>query len=165
MAESTRELTGTLVRLEPLRERHHAALQAIHQRPEVLEFWGEPDHDFPDDEPTSARWAVVFEDRVVGLIQYWEETEPASRHAGIDIFLDPDVHGRGIGTDAISALVDHLFTDLDHRRIVIDPEVRNVAAIRCYEKVGFQPIGVERQSFFIGGAWRDCLLMDLLRTD
>jgi aminoglycoside 6'-N-acetyltransferase len=164
MAEPTRELTGDRVVLEPLREDHYAALRAIHEQPGVRKFWGEPDDDFPADEPTSPRWAIVVEGETAGLIQYWEEPEPESRHAGIDILVDSGRHNQGIGTDAVRTLVEHLFSDLGHHRIVIDPEVRNTAAIRCYEKVGFEPIGVERKSFFIQGEWRDCLLMDLIRV-
>jgi aminoglycoside 6'-N-acetyltransferase len=163
MAEPTRELAGELVRLEPLSEAHHAALQEIHRQPGVLEFWGEPDDDFPADEPTSARWAIVVDGTVAGLIQYYEETEPEARHAGIDIFVDPRRHNEGIATDAIRALVEHLLSDLGHHRIVIDPEVRNHAAIRCYEKAGFEPVGVMRKSFLIHGEWRDCVLMELIR--
>jgi aminoglycoside 6'-N-acetyltransferase len=49
---------------------------------------------------------------------------------------------------------------------VIDPAADNVAAIRCYTKVGFKPVGVMR-SYELGldGAWHDGLLMDLLADD
>jgi aminoglycoside 6'-N-acetyltransferase len=164
MAGPARALTGARVVLEPMADEHHAALLAIHREPAVLEFWGDPDPDFPVDEPTSTRFAIVVDGEVAGLIQYYEETEPASRHAGLDIFVDPRRHNQGIGADAIRTLVEHLFTEVGHHRLVIDPEVRNAAAIRCYAKAGFEPVGVERQSFFIDGAWRDCLLMDRLRV-
>jgi aminoglycoside 6'-N-acetyltransferase len=53
------------------------------------------------------------------MVQYGEE-EPAYRHASIDVFLDPLVHGRGIGRDAVSTLARHLVRDRDHHRLVID---------------------------------------------
>ena len=67
------------------------------------------------------------------------------RHANMDIFLDPAVHGRGVGTDAVRTLTRHLVRDRGHHRLVIDPAADNVAAIRCYAKVGFRPVGVMRQ--------------------
>ena len=49
------------------------------------------------------------------------------RHAGIDIFLDPAIHGRGVGPDAVRALCVHLVDDVGHHRLVIDPAADNAA--------------------------------------
>lgn len=44
--------------------------------------------------------------------------------------------------------------------------LRDVAAIECYAKVGFRPVGVMRR-YERGpdGSWHDSLLMDLLVED
>ena len=99
---------------------------------------------------------------IAGLIQFWEETEPKYRHASVDLFLDPALHGRGIGTDALRCLVRHLIEDRGHHRVTIDPAVDNAAAIRSYEKAGFRRIGVMRAyERDVGGAgWHDGLLME-----
>ena len=54
----------------------------------------------------------------------------------------------------------------DYRRLVIDPAADNAAAIRCYRKVGFRPVGIMRQ-YERGpdGSWHDGLLMDLLAEE
>ena len=83
---------------------------------------------------------------VAGLIQIWEEAEPKYRHAGIDLFLDPRWHGRGLGTEAVRRTLRHLVEDLGHHRVTIDPATTNLAAIRAYEKVGFRRVGVTRRS-------------------
>jgi aminoglycoside 6'-N-acetyltransferase len=59
-----------------------------------------------------------------------------------------------------------LFNARDHHRISIDPAADNNAAIRCYTKVGFQPVGILRH-YERGpeGDWHDALLMDLLAED
>ncbi len=99
--------------------------------------------------------------------QYTAENEPSYRHASIDIFLDPSVHGRGLGRDAVRVLAKHLIWDLGHHRIVIDPAADNAAAIRCYAAVGFQPVGVMRryERDADGAGWHDGLLMDLLAEE
>ena len=104
---------------------------------------------------------------IVGLIQYGEEETPAYRHASIDIFLDPAVHGQGIGRDAIWTLAHHLIHERGHHRIVIDPAVDNEAAVRCYASVGFRPVGVMRryERDADGSGWHDGLLMDLLADE
>jgi aminoglycoside 6'-N-acetyltransferase len=108
-------------------------------------------------------FVVEFSGRVVGWIQYSEESDPDYRHAGIDIYLDPAMHGQGVGTDAVRTLARHLIVDRGHHRLVIDPALANTAAIRCYTKVGFRPVGVMRR-YERGpdGTWHDSLLLDLL---
>jgi aminoglycoside 6'-N-acetyltransferase len=110
--------------------------------------------------------AVELGGAVVGAIQWAAEQDPMYRHAGLDIYLDPAVHGRGVGTDAVRTLARHLVRDLGHHRLVIDPATDNEPAIRCYAKVGFQPVGVMRQ-YERGpdGEWYDGLLMDLLADE
>ena len=61
------------------------------------------------------------------------------------MFVDPAVHGRGIGTDAVRTLAAHLVDVEGHHRLTIDPAVDNAAAIRYYTKVGFRPVGIMRQ--------------------
>jgi aminoglycoside 6'-N-acetyltransferase len=63
-------------------------------------------------------------------------------------------------------LARHLIDDHRHHRLVVDPAADNVAAICCYTKVGFRPVGVMRQ-YERGpdGTWHDGLLMDLLADE
>jgi aminoglycoside 6'-N-acetyltransferase len=98
------------------------------------------------------------------MIQFWEEHEPKYRHAGIDLFLDPALHGRGLGTEAVRQVVRLLIEERGHHRITIDPAADNAAAIRAYEKAGFKPVGVMRRyERDVGGTgWHDGLLMELV---
>lgn len=164
-------LRGDLVTLRPAVDGDAGWLAEILAEPGVAEWWGAYDLDRvrreiigPGD--GTVTFAVEAEGQVVGLIQYWEETEPDHRHAGIDISLHPDWHGRGLGADALRTLASHLFEDRRHHRITIDPAARNDRAIRSYLRVGFRPVGVMRQ-YERGpdGTWHDGLLMDLLPED
>ncbi len=142
-----------------------AELRRIHSTPEVARWWGEPVEGFPAmDEPGSTRLTIVLDGAIVGLIQFCEELEPRYRHAAIDLFLDPAVHGRGLGSEAVRRVVRHLIDDRGHHRITIDPAQANAAAIRTYEKVGFTRVGVMRgYERDVGGeGWHDSLLMELL---
>jgi aminoglycoside 6'-N-acetyltransferase len=111
-------------------------------------------------------FVIEHESKIVGAIQWQAETEPDYLHASIDIYIEPAVHGRGIGSDAVRTLARHLIVDRGHHRLVIDPAADNAAAIRCYSKVGFKPVGVMRR-YERGddGAWHDGLLMDLLADE
>jgi aminoglycoside 6'-N-acetyltransferase-1b len=71
---------------------------------------------------------------------WWEgETDPGVR--GIDASIaDPDLLGKGLGTQLVRALVDLLFSDPSVSSIQTDPAPHNLRAIRCYEKAGFQRV-------------------------
>jgi aminoglycoside 6'-N-acetyltransferase len=153
-----------VIELRPLSAEDAPELLRIHATPEVMRWWDPPDPGFPlTDDPDSTRFTVVVDGAIAGMIQYAEELEPKYRHAGIDIFLDPAVHGRGIGSEAVRRVVA-LLLERGHHRITIDPAAANAAAVRAYEKVGFKPVGVmrayERDSD--GRGWHDGLLMELL---
>jgi aminoglycoside 6'-N-acetyltransferase len=146
-------------------------LARIRSTPEVRSRWrGDDDlaaevgRDLGD--PELRTYAIVLDDRVVGAIQWSAEEEPDYRHAQIDIYLDPSVHSRGLCTDAVRTLARHLIDGHGHHRIVIDPAADNTAAIRCYEKVGFRPVGIMRRyERDVDGSWHDGLLMDLLADE
>ena len=98
-----------------------AELLRIHATAEVVRWWGDPAEGFPwTDEPESTRLAIVLDGAVVGLIQLYEELEPRYRHAAIDLFLDPAVHGRGLGEEALRRVVRHLIDDRGHHRTSIE---------------------------------------------
>ena len=151
--------------LRPLAERDEAELRRIHETPEVMRWWDVPDAGFPwTDDSDATRWTIEVDGAVAGLIQFSEELAPKYRHASIDLFLDPALHGRGLGTEAVRRVVRHLIDERGHHRITIDPAVDNSAAIRTYEKVGFKPVGVMRcyERDADGAGWHDGLLMELV---
>jgi RimJ/RimL family protein N-acetyltransferase len=76
-----------------------------------------------------------------------------------------DYWNRGYGTDAVATLAGWAFNTLNLHRIFLRVFADNTRAIRCYEKVGFQHEGRLRQDSFSNGAYRDTLLMGLLRSD
>lgn len=159
------------MRLRPVVEGDRARLVAIRSTPEVRARWrgDDLDDEFTDDLADPDLHLLAIETgagQVVGLIQWAAEDDPDYRHASIDLYLDPAVHGRGLGPEAIALVVRHLFNAEGHHRITIDPAADNVAAIRAYTKVGFRPVGVlRRYERGADGTWHDGLLMELLVDD
>ena len=164
-------LAGELVRLRPATGDDIPRLAEIRATPEVSLRWSN-DADLPAAiatelaDPETQVLAILHEDRVVGAVQWSEEQDLQYRHAGIDIYLDPEVHSRGLGTDTVRTVARHLIDDLGHHRLVIDPAADNHPAIRCYTKVGFRPVGIMRRyEQAPDGTWHDGLLMDLLAAE
>ena len=150
--------------LRPLDLEDALPLRQILASPEVSRWWHLPE-DFPlRDDPEVVRWTVEVDGVIAGMVQFAEEPDPLYRHASIDIFLAPQFHGRGLGTEIVRRTADHLIGERGHHRITIDPARDNLAAIRAYEKAGFRPVGVlhayERNAD--GEGWHDGLLMELV---
>lgn len=150
--------------LRPLAVGDEPELLRLHRTAEVVRWWDIPAEGFPWDEPESTRLTIEVDGAIAGLIQFWEELEPRYRHASIDLFVDPALHGRGLGTETLRLVVRHLIHERGHHRLTIDPAAANAAAIRSYEKVGFRPVGVMRrhERDVEGEGWHDGLLMELL---
>jgi aminoglycoside 6'-N-acetyltransferase len=156
------------MRLRPMTEADAAELLRILETPEVARWWDEPEPGFPlTDDPDATRLVIEVDGAVAGMIQFAEELTPKYRHASIDLFVDPAVHNRGIGTEAVRQVARMLVAERGHHRITIDPAAANAAAIRAYAKVGFKPVGVMRryERDTGGGGWHDGLLMELLAED
>jgi aminoglycoside 6'-N-acetyltransferase len=164
-------LQGSLVRLRLASEDDIPELVRIRLTPEVYARWRGGDdmvaavrEDFA--EPDSTGYVIELGGRIVGWIQWQAEEEPDYRHASLDVYVDPAVHGRGVGTDAVRTVCRHLLHDRGHHRLTIDPAADNEPAIRCYAKVGFRSVGVlRRYERGPDGTWHDGLLMDLLADE
>src|ERR671935_1376505 len=112
--------------LRPLAARDAPQLRRIRATPEVARWWEPPEDDFPlGDEPDVTRWTIEVDGVVAGMVQFAEETDPKYRHASIDLFLDPALHGRGVGTEVVRRVVRHPLAERGDPRITIHPPAGN----------------------------------------
>jgi RimJ/RimL family protein N-acetyltransferase len=152
------------VTLTPLAPADAEALRAIRREPSVAYWWDELEPDFPFEEPEATRFTIWHDGEIAGMVQYGEELEPKYRHASVDIFVAPAHQGQGVCTAAVRQMVDHLIGERGHHRITIDPAASNAAAIGCYSRAGFKPVGVMRlaERDADGRGWHDSLMMELV---
>ncbi len=60
---------------------------------------------------------------------------------GIDQFIGiPNLFNKGYGTIMVSNFIDFILKTTDVEIIILDPEISNERAIRCYEKCGFSKV-------------------------
>jgi aminoglycoside 6'-N-acetyltransferase len=163
-------LVGEGLVLRPATESDIPTISAILATPEVSRWWGTPlqadelARDFLAEDAVA--FAIEVDGKVVGWLQYAEESDRDYRSAGLDISLHPDYIGRGLGANSLRTMARYLFEERGHHRLTIDPAADNERAIACYRKVGFQPVGILRQyERGADGTWHDGLLMDLLSEE
>ncbi|HXH88469.1 MAG TPA: GNAT family N-acetyltransferase [Gaiellaceae bacterium] len=161
------ELQGERVVLRSLAEEHVPALATLGRDPEVLRWWAELDEPYIRAKVTDGlTFVILSEGEVVGMVQFYEELDHEYRHAGMDLFLGTPFQDRGLGTDVVRTMARYLIEQRGHHRLIIDPSADNERAIRCYEKIGFKPVGVMREYWLDPeGVQRDGLLLDLLARE
>lgn len=72
---------------------------------------------------------------------------------------------RGYGREAIELMLRHGFEHLNLNRIYLRVYDSNPRGIRCYEHAGFVHEGRMRQGVYKNGAYRDVLMMAVLRSE
>jgi len=152
------------VALRPVTDDDWPAVAAILADPTVARWWGVTREDIRED--FEDPHAILVDGELAGVVDIYEEPEPGYRHGALDIVLAAPFQDRGIGRAALRRAATILFDELGHHRITIDPAADNVRAIRCYEAIGFRPVGIMRDyEQAPDGTWHDGLLMDLLRGE
>lgn len=76
-----------------------------------------------------------------------------------------DYWGRGLGTDAVSTLLDLAFGHLGLRRVYLRVYRFNARAVRTYEKCGFRREGVLRRGPKGCESWKEIVLMCKLKEE
>ena len=77
----------------------------------------------------------------------------------------PRWQGRGYATEAVRAVLDHLFRVQGLHRVSAECDARNLASARLLERTGFHREGLLRRHTWIKGEWTDDLLYGLLESD
>jgi RimJ/RimL family protein N-acetyltransferase len=114
------------------------------------------------------RWDLVIEDRADGTwlgelaVNGWD---PDNRSCGIRIALEPHARGHGIGPEAMTAVIDHLFTATPAHRVELEVYSMNARAIVMYERLGFVREGARRDALRWEGEFFDAIQMSVLRPE
>lgn len=99
----------------------------------------------------------------VGFCSLIVEHVPATAELGIGL-LGGAHRGRGLGTEAMRLMLRHAFGPLGLQRVHLHVYDDNPAA-RLYERLGFRVEGRLRRHGFKRGAFRDQLVMGILREE
>lgn len=113
------------------------------------------------------RQDLVFEDDNGQLIAMGGLTsiDPSARKAELYIFVNPELLGRGIGTEATKLLCKYGFDNLHLHKIYLFTNASNIGASKTYIKVGFKLEGVLRDEMTKNGIYEDRLFYGLLDSE
>lgn len=112
---------------------------------------------------TKVGMELTSEAKLIGDISVKPEQDPRTVEFGIS--LSRDFQGRGLASEALSAIFDHLFKEKGTHRITAIMDVDNTAVIAMVERLGFRREGHYIKSFFDNGEWCDEYFYALLESD
>ena len=75
------------------------------------------------------------------------------------MFVQPQAKVTGLGPALVARVLEHARATVEEVRLTVVST--NTAAIRLYERAGFEQYGLERRALKIGGDYHDEVLMAL----
>lgn len=173
-------LAGNYVRLEPLAERHVAALYAAASAPGAEARFRYLFSHPPASEPEMAAWVEIARAKDDPLM--FAVVDPATdrcggyqalmrivpEHGVIEIgsiLWGPDIARTRRATEALYLFARHVFDDLGYRRFEWKCNARNAPSRRAAERFGFVYEGTFRQHMIVKGENRDTAWFAMLDGD
>jgi ribosomal-protein-alanine N-acetyltransferase len=151
----------------------------LHSDPETLRYWSStPMREMREAEERVAKlagyladgtgyaWAIERREdaRVIGTLSLHRLDEQNER-AEVGYLLGRAYWGRGYMQEALGALLQYAFEELEVRRIEADTDPRNQGSVRTLERAGFTREGLLRERWVVAGEISDTAFFGLLRRE
>ncbi len=116
-------------------------------------------------DPNAVRWAIESHDIVIGGVEL-APIDWRSRSAELAVWIGDTVsRQRGFGTDAMRLALNYAFRILGLHRVSYYIPVANEAALKAYQKIGFQEEGRLREAVYRDGKYYDLIALGFLSSD
>jgi RimJ/RimL family protein N-acetyltransferase len=114
---------------------------------------------------TVIAFAILLRGQHVGNVVF----DQLERHLGLarlSVYLgEAEARGKGVGMAGMFLALGEWFAQPGWHKVWLTVHVENQAAIRTYERLGFQREGLLREAFLLGGRRVDMIYMGLLRSE
>lgn len=108
--------------------------------------------------------AICSEEEIVGIISL-EEDDKEIRVAEIGIWIAPEHHRNGYGTEASELITDYGFNELNLHRIMVRAYEGNEGSNKIWKRLGFQQEGKFRSHAYINGEFHDVMLYGVIEDE
>ena len=147
-----------------------AAMHAVLSSPAAMRYWSTPPHRTIDqthdwlslmiDAPPaeSMDFVLEHEGEVIGKAGCWRLPE-------IGFILHPNHWGKGLAHEALTVIIDRLFTHYPVPTITADVDPRNAACLALLDRLEFSQTGHAPRTWLVGEEWCDSIYLALPRPD
>ena len=102
--------------------------------------------------------------RLIGLLHVRNLQPLPFSSCELGYSIDEALTGQGLAVEALSLLLDYLFSVLNLHRVTARSLETNQRSIRVLEKMEFAECGRENQAVLVDGQWRDLLCYQLFNN-
>jgi len=88
-----------------------------------------------------------------------------NRQVEIGYTLDKDFRGKGYASEALTKIIDYLFTQLNKHRIIASIDPGNINSIKLIERLGFRKEAHFVESLYLQGKWVDDIIYAMLARE
>lgn len=117
------------------------------------------------DENETFAFAIIVDGKVVGSIGVFRQGNIHRQTGELGYYIAEECWGRGVMTEAVRQICQHVFDKSDIIRIYAEPFASNTASCRVLEKAGFQCEGTLRSNAVKNGEVLDMMMYSLLKTE
>ena len=141
---------------------------AIYSDPRAMRYWSTTPHETPTvTQEKLTRMIAGATDRLVYFVIEMDGrvigTAGMHKDDEVGFILHPDYWRLGIVTEAMGAIIPHLFAVSKVQQLTADADPENTASVNCLKKLGFQETHRAKNTFFINGVWSDSVYLALPR--
>lgn len=107
--------------------------------------------------------AVIYETKVVGDLSVWYTDMKDTVEIGYG--FSNEVAGKGLATEAVSTLVNKLFSEFNVHRIQANLDARNTASQKLCERIGMRKEAHFIQNYWNKNEWTDSFVYGMISSD
>jgi ribosomal-protein-alanine N-acetyltransferase len=113
------------------------------------------------------RWGITLrgDDKLIGSAGFYKWIQPERYQAEMGYDLDPACWGKGIMTEALSAIIQYGFDNMGLHRIEVLISHHNRRSQLLIRRLGFKREGVLRDHYFVEGRFSDDVIFSLLKEE
>ena len=162
------ELVTSRLRLRRARPADLDGLHAVFSHPVAMRYWSRPPHteleqtrEFLDSmiaapSDLSDDFVVEHQGRAIGKAGCWRLPE-------VGYILHPDYWGQGLASEALTAVIGHVFSTRAIEAIKADVDPRNEGSLRLLARLGFVETHRAERTWLVGEEWCDSVYLALKR--
>ena len=87
------------------------------------------------------------------------------RQAEIGFTFGPEYQGQGFATEAVSAILDYVFDDLEAHRVIGSADARNTRSMALMKRLGMRQEAHFVKSMWFKGEWADDVIYAILEEE
>jgi ribosomal-protein-alanine N-acetyltransferase len=116
---------------------------------------------------TGIRWGITLRgaDKLIGSAGFYKWIQPEGFQAEMGYDLNPAFWGKGIMTEALSAIIEYGFDQMGLHRIEVLISHHNKRSQKLMRRLGFKREGVLRDHYFVEGRFSDDVIFSLLKKE